>query len=105
MCKHRDHAAQILQRHRSLAILRFLSRSPEYRCNGDVLLDWLSHLALTCSRAELRTLASFLEEGGLLRLKDSAGFQVLTLMEKGLEIAEGRDLFENFVRQGPECPY
>ncbi|WP_446027511.1 VpaChn25_0724 family phage protein [Leisingera aquaemixtae] len=105
MSNQKDQTAQILQRHRSLAILRFLSRSPEYRSNQDVLMDWLRHLAMTCTREELRTLASFLEEGGLLRLENVEGFQVMTLMEKGLEVAEGRDFSEAIKRPGPECPY
>ncbi len=96
---------QILRRHRALAILRFLARSPEYRSNENVVMDWFRHLALTCTRAEFRELASFLEREGLVRSENGEGIQVLTLMGKGLEFAQGRDFSEDIERPGPECAY
>ncbi len=96
---------QILRRHRALAVLRFLDRSPEYRTNEEVLMDWLRHIALTCSRENLRDVASFLEKEGYLRSKNVDGLLVLTLSERGAEIADGRETVEGVERPGPECPY
>ncbi|WP_431978977.1 VpaChn25_0724 family phage protein [Shimia aestuarii] len=105
MSNRKNETTQILQQHRSLAILRFLSRSPEYRSNEDVLLDWLRHLALTCTRAELRTLASSLEGDGHLRSEIVEELHILKLAEKGLETAEGKTISEGVKRPEPECPY
>lgn len=105
MSNKKDQTAQILQRHRSLAILGFLSRPPEYRSNEDVLMDWLRHLALTCTRAEFRTLASFLKDGGHLQSEAVEELQIPKLTEKGLEIAEGKVISAGVKRPEPECPY
>lgn len=105
MSNRKNETTQILQQHRSLAILRFLSRSPEYRSNEDVLMDWLRHLALTCTRTELRTLASLLEEVGHLHSETVEELQILKLTEKGLETAEGKAISEGVKRPEPECPY
>ena len=96
---------QILQRHRSLAILRFLDRSAEYRANERVLLDWLSHLALTCSHENLQQVVIFLEDEGHLRSENVDGLLVVTLTEKGVEVANGREIVDGVGRPDPACPY
>ena len=96
---------QILRRHRALAVLRFLDRSPEYRTNEEVLMSWLRHLALTCSREKLQDVTAFLETEGHLHTEQVDGLLVLTLSERGAEIANGREIVEGVERPGPECPY
>ncbi len=105
MGNRKNEAVSIVQQHRSLAIIRFLSRSPEYRSNEDVLLDWLRHLGLTCTRTELRSIASFLEVDGHLQSETVEDLQILELTGKGLETATGTAISESIKRPGPGCSY
>ena len=68
-------------------------------------MDWLRHLALTCTRTELRSIASFLEGDGHLQSETVEELQILELTEKGLETAEGKAISAGVKRPEPECPY
>lgn len=95
----------ILVRQRGLAILRMLLRSPEYRANELILIDWLAALALACSKGDLRELVSRLERHGLLRSDSVGGLMIATLTEAGEDVALGRTTCDDVLRPKPECPY
>ncbi len=96
---------QILGQHRGLAILRLLRRSPEYRANELILIDWLAALALACSKGDLREIVSRLERQGLLRSDSLGGLLIATLTEAGEDVALGRTTCDDVLRPKPECPY
>ena len=100
-----DVADQLFSRHRGLAILRLLHRSPEYRTNELLLIDWLTAVALACSHGDLRELASRLERQGLLRTENLNGLLIATLTEAGEDVALGRATCDDVLRPKPECPY
>lgn len=96
---------KILRRHQTLAILRFLDRSPEYRTNEELLLGWLQHVALTCTRDHLRDIGLYLEREDLVRTEIVEGLMVFAATRKGCEVATGRRISEDIERPGPDCPY
>ena len=96
---------QLFARHRGLAILRMLHRSPEYRANELLLIDWLAALALACSLGDLREIVSRLERQGLLRSDSLGGLLIATLTEAGEDVALGRTSCDDVLRPKPECPY
>lgn len=96
---------KIKQRHRALAILRFLNRNPDYRTNIEVLSDWLAHLALSGSKDQLVQLCRALESVGFLQLSELDEVVVLTLTESGRDVERGMVFSDLVERSGPECPY
>ncbi|SMF82982.1 hypothetical protein SAMN06265365_14831 [Tistlia consotensis] len=76
--------------HIRLAILRILEGAPGYAANDSVLHDKLPRLALSCSRAQVRTHLAWLRDQGLLALEEVApGLFVATLAEAGADVAKG----------------
>jgi hypothetical protein len=96
---------KIKQRHRALAILRFLDRNPGYRTNIEVLNDWLTHLALNGSKDQIVQQCRALESVGFLQLSELGEVVVLALTEAGRDVARGMVFSDLVERPGPECPY
>ena len=91
--------------HRALAILRALDRSPGYKVNSAVLLDWLRSIGLVSTRTELNEAISNLERLGLIKTETVEGLIVLELRERGQDVACGRELADGVSRPEPECRY
>lgn len=100
-----DPLDKVMQRHRALAVLRFLDRNPGYRVNIEVLRDWLAHLALSESKDQLVQQCRALESVGFLQLDEPRDVLVLALTEAGCDVARGLVLSDLVERPGPECPY
>lgn len=100
-----NEAKQIRRRHQALAILKFLNRSPGFRSNEEVLLDWHRQFGLTSSRDELRGIVSFLETEGLLRTESVEGLLIASMTDDGCDVAAGRKLIDGVQRPTPGCPY
>ena len=64
--------------HRALAILRALDRSPGYKVNSAVLLDWLRSIGLVSTRTELNEAISNLERLGLIKTETVGGLILAT---------------------------
>ena len=96
---------QIRREHRALAILRALERSPGYASNDRVLADWLDALALGGTRDEVRSTLDLLVRAEAVRITDVCAIVVVTLTERGAELARGKTSAEGVLKQGPECPY
>ncbi|AZV79053.1 hypothetical protein EBB79_15020 [Parasedimentitalea marina] len=100
-----DPMDKIKQRHRVLAILRFLDRSPDYRTNIEVLSDWHAHLALSGSKDQLVQQCRALESVGFLKLSELGEVVILALTEAGYDVARGMVFNDLVERPGLECPY
>lgn len=100
-----DELDRIKTEHRALAILRALDRSPGYKLNSAVLLNWLRAIALVSTRAELSETINSLEGLGLVKTMTEDDLIVLELCEHGQDVALGRTSVEGVLRPRPECPY
>jgi hypothetical protein len=100
-----DELDRIKAEHRALAILRTLDRSPGYRLNSAVLLNWMRAIALVSTRAELGETINNLERLGLVKTMTVDDLIVLELCELGQDVALGRTIVEEVLRPGPECSY
>ena len=96
---------RIRREHRALAILRALEQSPGYAANDRVLTDWLEELALGGTRDVVRSTLDFLARANALRIADAGTVVVVTLTERGADLAMGRTSAEGVLKPGPQCPY
>ena len=87
---------------RKLAILTILAGSGSYAHNEDILAAALDEVAVTVSRARLRTDLAELAEQGLVDL-DEVGGELMTarLTGRGLDVAEGRSTVPGVARPRP----
>lgn len=92
-----------LRRHRRLAILRFLERSPTYTSNVSILTDVLnSHdIGIDTSRAQTTTELAWLAENGFVTLAGQPEFRVATATAHGVDIALGRATHPDIQRPSP----
>lgn len=100
-----DQLDKINQRHRALAILRFLDRSPGYCSNIEVLSDWLVHLGISASKDQLVQQCRSLKSVDFINLSEPGEVVILSLTELGCEVARSMVFSELVKRPGPECPY
>jgi len=96
---------QVKAEHRALALLRTLEKSPGYRLNSSILLDWLRTIALVATRDELTETVSALERLRLIKTEAVDDLTVLELLELGQDVAQGCTVVEGVLRPGPGCPY
>ncbi len=96
---------RILREHRALAILRALLRISAYRANERVLSDIIDLLALGCSREQLRSDLDALERLSLLGTHLAEAVLIITLTERGREVAEGRVMVDGVLRPRPDERY
>lgn len=88
--------------HARLAILRALIDVPGHAANDSVLAAVMEQLGLPVSRDQLRTQLGWLEEQGLVKLaRPSDALIVVTLRERGADVAIGRAIVEGVQRPSP----
>ena len=75
---------------RRLFILQLLALSDGYQMNEYVLSDAMPTRAYHPSQDVLRSDFAWLDEQGLVSVKDVAGVEIVTLTERGLDVQSGR---------------
>lgn len=87
--------------HVRLTALRFLNEDPDYRLNAVLLGDALDSCGLGVSRDVLRTQLEWLAEQGLVTLDDRDGWLIVTLTERGVDVARGQVRMSGIARPRP----
>lgn len=80
---------QRLTEDRRLVILRLLQQMPASRSNSSVITDSMNLWGHHLSRDYVRTQLRWLEEQELLSVEDLDGVLVVTLTERGHDVATG----------------
>jgi Fe2+ or Zn2+ uptake regulation protein len=88
--------------HARLAVLRALTETPGHSANDSLLSMEMERLGLPVTRDQLRTQLAWLEEQGLVRLvRPTDSLIVVTLRERGGDVAIGRASVEGVQRPSP----
>ncbi|MEG2140817.1 MAG: ArsR family transcriptional regulator [Bilophila sp.] len=86
---------------RRCAFLRFLAEDPDYALNTSLLQSALEAIGHGVSRDQVNTDAAWLEEQGLVSREDLGGIVVVTLTQRGSDVAAGRATVPGVKRPGP----
>jgi hypothetical protein len=73
-----------------LVILRILAEMPTYRSNSSVLYNVLHQYGHSPSRDQVKTECHWLAEQSLVKVEDLNSVLVVTLAERGADVATGR---------------
>lgn len=92
--------ADFLREDQRLAILRLLAEMPAYRSNSSVLNSALRAWGHEMSRDQVRTELLWLAEQGLIDVEDFQAVLVVTLAERGADVAAGRSRVMGVKRPG-----
>ena len=92
---------ELLNEDRRLVILRCLSEDSGYDLNESVLQSMLEAIGHNASRDRIRTDLKWLEEQGLVDLREIVSVQVATLTARGLDVAHGKVVVPGVKRPGP----
>lgn len=88
--------------HARLAVLRALTGAATHAANDSVLMMEMDRLGLPLTRDQLRTQLGWLEEQGLLKLaRPTETLVVVTLRERGADVALGRAHVDGIARPSP----
>jgi Fe2+ or Zn2+ uptake regulation protein len=88
--------------HARLAILRALTEAVQHSTNDSILAMLMEQLGLPVTRDQLRGQLGWLEEQGLVRLMRPAdSLVVVTLRERGADVALGRAVVDGVQRPSP----
>ena len=85
-----------------LVVLSSLAQDADYAHNEHVLKEMLGQLGHSVSRDKLRTELAWLQEQGLIELRDVAGIMVAKLTVRGMDVAEGSVTIPGVHRPGPK---
>lgn len=86
---------------RRLVILRLLAEDPDYRTNSATIEVGLDAYGLAVSRDRLHTDFTWLSEQGMLTLEPMESVYVVTLNQRGLDVAQGRAVVPGIKRPSP----
>jgi repressor of nif and glnA expression len=75
--------------HLRLVVLRVLAEAPSSTANDSLLTDVIGSYGLTATRAQMRTELAWLDEQGLIETESLAGLIVVSITERGSEVASG----------------
>ncbi|WP_320174933.1 ArsR family transcriptional regulator [Maridesulfovibrio sp.] len=84
-----DYPERVAQ-HLRITILRFLQEEANYALNEDILLDLTVEYAFDRDSSRLRKELRWLEDQGLVELKDVNGLYIATLTKRGSDVANGK---------------
>lgn len=88
--------------HVRLAILRLLDEQPGYCANDSVLYDAVNAVGLAVTRGQVRGHVEWLQEQRLVTYQSAgSGLLVVTLAERGAEVAKGRSVIAGVQRPSP----
>jgi hypothetical protein len=82
--------ADYLRQDQRLVVLRILSELPQYRSNSSVMASLLGEFGHHPSRDQVRTELVWLGEQNLIKVEDIGSVLVVTLTERGADVAAGR---------------
>jgi len=82
--------ADYLRQDQRLVALRILSELPQYRSNSSVIHQLLGQFGHHPSRDQVKAELSWLAEQGLVSVEDIGSVLVVTLTERGADVAAGR---------------
>lgn len=92
--------ADRLNEDRRLVLLRILADLPGYRSNSSVLCSLLDAWGHTVSRDYVRTQLAWLAEQGLVSTFDVDQIRLVTLTERGHDVARGLATVPGVARPG-----
>ena len=81
--------AEIVQADRRLVILKVLQDSAAYACNEHLLGSLLGSFGHVITADRLRTDLAWLAEQGLISVRDVGGVEIATIVQRGLDVAQG----------------
>jgi len=87
--------------HRRLAILQVLADDSDYSANDRLLQEMLSLQGFGVSQSLLRADCAWLEEQGLLVVRNLPSCQVVSLRARGVDVANGVTVVPGVARPGP----
>jgi hypothetical protein len=96
--------AEALREGRRLVMLRLLSEQPGYRMNSSNLHAGLHHLAVACSRDDVRTDLQWLKEQGMVMLEtvpEVDGLYLVTITSRGHDVSVGNAAVPGISRPTP----
>jgi hypothetical protein len=79
-----------LRQDQRLVVLRILSELPQYRSNSSVMANLLGEFGHHPSRDQVKTELFWLGEQNLIKVEDIGSVLVVTLTERGADVAAGR---------------
>jgi len=82
--------ADYLRQDQRLVLLRILSELPQYRSNSSVMANLLGEFGHHPSRDQVKTELFWLGEQNLIKVEDIGSVLVVTLTERGADVAAGR---------------
>lgn len=82
-------AGTLSSQHRRRFILDFLNHTSGYKSNHRVLQDASEQVGLTCCLGAMNRDLLFLEQHQLVELHLYEDYQVVTLLERGLDVSNG----------------
>lgn len=82
--------ADFLRQDQRLVLLRILAELPGFRSNSSVLTGALRSYGHEASRDQIKTELHWLDEQGLVTVEDVDTILVVTLSERGSDVAAGR---------------
>jgi repressor of nif and glnA expression len=94
--------ARLVQEDMRLVILRILAEDADYSINEYILRQAMNYVGHNVSRDKLHTELAWLEEQGLLTVRDVMGVKVAKLTTRGLDTANGAAIMPGVKRPGPE---
>lgn len=93
--------SEFLREDQRLVLLRLLAEMPAYRSNSTVLMNAMHQWGHDMSRDQVKTELNWLAEQGLLTVEDLQAVLVVTLTERGADVAAGRARQPGIKRPGP----
>ncbi|HEV7370215.1 ArsR family transcriptional regulator [Arenibaculum sp.] len=96
--------SEVIAEHRGLAVLRIL-RAAGHSANDSILMDVLRRYGIASTRAVVRECIERLKEAGLVTTGFFERVLVVTLTERGEDIALGRTTVPGILHPSPDCEY
>lgn len=93
--------ADYLRQDQRLVMLRVLSELPQFRSNSSVIASLLGQFGHHPSRDQVKGDLTWLGEQGLVSIEDIGSVLVVTLTERGGDVAAGRATVPGVRKPGP----
>ncbi|EOA9033306.1 ArsR family transcriptional regulator [Vibrio harveyi] len=93
---------ELLQQDQRLVILRSLYDMSGYEANESIIDSCLDTYAHNISRDEVRTHLRWLEDQGLVKVRDVAGCMIAKLTQRGEDVATGQARVPGVKRPSPQ---
>ncbi|MBU2967072.1 ArsR family transcriptional regulator [Amphritea sp. 2_MG-2023] len=93
--------AKFEQEDRRLVLLRLLAEDTDYKINSSILQQGLGMYGHSISRDKLHSEIAWLTEQDLVSYEELNSVQVVTLTQRGLDVAQGRAVVPGVKRPGP----